>query len=413
MRTHFQSFVLLLLLGPMPMITMAQKSIGEVAIHSSKARKAFLLGNNDYIHIRPLQNPERDVDALQKALEGLGFQVYAYKNLSFSAAQQAFQRFVEGLSKDKTEVAWVYFSGHGLGVSGVNYLLPTNVSLCVEQLKTYEAMSLHRWIELLISKGIKHNFVFLDACRNLDGLTHCDGSTLTGPIQGLAKPLEKYRNLLIAFATTEGEVADDNTFDKFNSLFTAELLKHLPKPDIGIRDILDLTDKGVYSRSDSTQDPKRWDYLTENYIFTRTLPPPPTTNVISVVAYKPNGKDLDMYVAKLAVQQLKEKLPDHDVRLQTNSKGLSDNGIVCTVTRQTSIGTQQVVGDTLILAETQLKLTFKQGKELLDEIELSEGGTDNQEKIAIDNSIIRAFVHLKEQPINIQSANHQNNTTKR
>ncbi|MCP1386229.1 caspase family protein [Runella salmonicolor] len=414
MIRYFKMFMCLFWLCTASIIQ-AQKTMGVAALSSATKRVAFLIGNNNYTNVHPLKNPERDVDALQKVLEGLGFKVFAYKNCSLSETQQVYSDFLKQLDHVKPEVAWVYFSGHGLGVNGVNYLLPTDTSIgCVEQLQSYEAVSLNSWIEDLLKKQIKHNFIFLDACRDLGKLTHCSGAAITGAVQGLSKPTEKYRGLLIAFATTEGNTADDSNFDKNNSLFTAELIKYLPTPNIGIRQVLDLAKQGTYLRSGQTQDPKRWDDLVEDYVFVRTKseaspsPAAPIQKVISVVAYKPNSSEVDMGLAKMTQQQLKvhEQLkaeyPDHDIRLQTNSKGLAADEIVCTVRRQTETSPNPVAGFNLIKADTRLTLTFKKGQDLLDEIELSEGGTDHQKNIAIQNSIERAMEHLKNQTINLK-----------
>jgi hypothetical protein len=414
MIRYFKMFMCLLWLCTAS-ILQAQKTMGVAALPSATKRVALLIGNNKYSAIRPLKNPERDVDALQKVLENLGFKVFAYKNCSLSKTQQVYADFLKQLDQIKPEVAWVYFSGHGLGVNGVNYLLPTDTSIdCVEQLQSYEAVSLNSWIEDLLQKKIKHNFIFLDACRNLEDLKHCNGSAITGTVQGLSKPSEKYRDVLIGFATTEGNTADDNTFDKNNSLYTAELIKYLPTPNIGIRQVLDLTKQGVSVRSGQTQYPKRWDDLVSDYVFVRTkveVPVEPAITaqkIISVVAYKPNSNEMDMGLAKITQQQLKvhEQLkaeyPDHDIRLQTNSKGLAADEIVCTVRRQTETSPNPVAGYNLIKANTRLTLTFKKGKDLLDEIELSEGGTDHQKNKAIENSIERAMEQLKNQTINLR-----------
>lgn len=408
MIRHFKMFICLLWFCKAS-ILQAQKTMGVAVLPSATKRVALLIGNNKYANIRPLENPERDVVALKKVLEGLGFKVFDYTNCDLRKTQEVYTDFLKQLDQIKPEVAWVYFSGHGLGVNGVNYLLPTDTSIgCVEQLQSYEAVSLNRWIDDLLQKKIKHNFIFLDACRDLGKLTHCSGAAITGTVQGLSKPTEKYRGLLIAFATTEGDTADDNKFDKTNSLFTSELLKYLPTPNIGIRQVLDLAKQGTYLRSGQNQDPKRWDDLVEDYVFVRTKsegtssPVAPIQKVISVVAYKPNSSEVDMGLAKMTQQQLKIQYPDHDIRLQTTSKGLTADEIVCTVRRQTETSPNPVAGYNLIKADTRLTLTFKKGNELLDEIELSEGGTDHQKNVAIQNSIERAIEQLKNQTINIK-----------
>lgn len=392
----------------------AQKTIGSATLNAPQMRVALLIGNNKYSNVRPLNNPEHDVDALKKVLESLGFKVLAYKNLSLSEAQRVYQEFLTLLDKQKPEVAWVYFSGHGVGVNGVNYLLPTDTNIgCVEQLQSYEAASLNRWIEELSHRKIKHNFIFVDACRDLASLKHCDGAAINGSVRGLAKPYEKYRGFLIGFATTEGETADDDTHDKTNSLFTAELLKYLPTPNIGIRQILDLTKQGVFLRSEHSQDPKRWDDLVEDYVFTKTIvEPPPPAKVIEVIAYKPNSTDIDMNVAKLTVLELKEKFPDYIISPQANSKSISknDNVIRCTVTRETDVkmNSGEAYGNRLeglTLTNTVLKLTFKKGNDLIDEVETKGTGNDYDKERSLKHSIEESAKDIKNQIINIPAQN--------
>ena len=391
--------------------TQAQKTMGNAALPSTPKRMALLIGNNEYdLGIPPLQNPERDVDALRKVLESMGFQVIAYKNCSLAKTQQVYTDFLKQLDQSKPEVAWIYFSGHGLGVNGTNYLLPTDTNIgCIEQLQSYEAVSLNRWIDDLLQKQIKHNFIFLDACRDLGKLTHCNGAAVTGTVQGLSKPSEKYRRLLIAFATTEGNTADDNRFDANNSLFTAEFLKYLPTPGIGIRQVLDLTKQGTYLRSGQTQDPKRWDDLVEDYVFLPTQSqavsqPALAPKVISVIAYKPDGKTLDYDLAKATMEELKKMYPEREVRLKASGKGVSGTTTSCTVRRRTTISGNPVNinGTTynLVKAETRLILNFREGKEEKDNVELSEVGTGYQERVAIQNSIERALGGLKNVKIN-------------
>lgn len=393
--------------------SIAQKTIGSATLNAPKKRIALLIGNNQYKNVRKLSNPERDVDALKKVLESLGFRVLSYKNLSLSETELCYKEFLEILEREKPDVAWVYFSGHGLGVNGVNYLLPIETYIgCVEQSQLDKMISLNRWIDSLLQKKIKHNFIFLDACRDLGSLKYCNPAT--GTIQGLVKPPEKYRGLLIGFATTEGAVADDNTFDKTNSLFTAELLKYLPTPNIGIRQILDLTKQGVFLRSGHTQDPKRWDDLVEDYVFTKTIvePLPTPTKVIEVIAYKPNSTDIDMNVAKLTVQELKEKFPDYEISPQTNSKSLSknDNVIRCTVTRETAVkmNSGEAYGNRLeglTLTNTILKLTFKKGNDLMDEVETRGTGNDYDKERSLKHSIEESAKDIKNQIINIPTQN--------
>ena len=403
--------VRLILLFHFPVICAGQKSIGVSKLLNTKGRIALLIGNKNYRFIPGLSNTERDVDSMASVLYKIGFQVSSYKNLDLDSTRKVMAKFSKELNKEKTEVALVYFSGHGLGLGSTNYLLPVNTQLnCVEQLRTYESVSLNKIVEDVLLKEIKHNIFFVDACRDLPDLAHCDGT----PAQtGLSKPPESYRGSLISFAAKEGTTADDNLYDKVNSLFTSELIKYLALPNIGIRTILDLVDSGVYTRSNKKQDPIRWDRATEDYVFVKKgeasgkVGEASSKKNIEIIAFKPDGKQLDFELAKLAIGKLKLKFPEYNFLTANNSKSVVKKDVFCTIMRKTVTSKNPVtIGDetyNLVKADTQLRLIFKDGKQIIDEIEVSGRGTDHDIEAAITISIEQTLEKLSEKSINIKN----------
>ena len=91
----------------------------------AEARRALIVGINDYREITPLQKAVGDAEALKVTLERLGFSVdlvlNAYRR-EFNCAVSAFQT-----SLDPGDTALVHFSGHGVEIDGQNYLLPADI----------------------------------------------------------------------------------------------------------------------------------------------------------------------------------------------------------------------------------------------------------------------------------------------
>lgn len=97
----------------------------------------------------------------------------------------------------------------------------------------------------------KTKLVFLDACR--DNPLMASGSR--GIAKGLA-PISVSEGTLIAYATKDGQTAEDGT-GQANSPFTAALLEHLADPD-DIAVVLRTVRSKVMQRTNNRQQP--WEY---------------------------------------------------------------------------------------------------------------------------------------------------------
>ena len=112
-RLLFISFVLL---GSSP--TFAEK------------RVALVIGNSAYKHTIALPNPKNDAKALTATLKRLGFDVLGGTDLS----RTKFEKVVVAFSKKlrNADVGLFFYAGHGLQVSGQNYLVPIDAELSDE-----------------------------------------------------------------------------------------------------------------------------------------------------------------------------------------------------------------------------------------------------------------------------------------
>jgi hypothetical protein len=88
----------------------------------AESRVALVIGSGAYIHIGQLRNPVHDARAIAAALTGLEYSVRLVTDATKSGMDAALDKFAA--VAHGAEHAVVLYSGHGIEVRGVNYLLP-------------------------------------------------------------------------------------------------------------------------------------------------------------------------------------------------------------------------------------------------------------------------------------------------
>ncbi len=206
-----------------------ETDIAEIPVPSvtkdqfSDAKKlALVIGNGNYTEIVKLKNPTNDADLMQKTLTELGFEVYDYKNLSYTQMIDAIKNFSYELHG--VDIVLFYFAGHGLQFNGSNYLLPVDVELKNGSMDlTFEAINSNIILKVLeYTNEDNLNILILDACRNTPFL---EGNRSMG--NGLVE-LKPPTGSVIAYATSPGSVAFDGEGN--NGVYTLELTKQMVKP---------------------------------------------------------------------------------------------------------------------------------------------------------------------------------------
>ncbi|HRD77334.1 MAG TPA: caspase family protein, partial [Hyphomicrobiaceae bacterium] len=130
--------------------------------HAQGKRVALVIGNSAYA-VGPLANPGNDADAIATALKALDFDVTLQKNLGrepMRAALGAFGRNVPG-----SDMAVVFYAGHGTEIAGRNYLIPTDARLARAGDVDLETIALDTVLAQLDGAKLL-KLVILDACRN-------------------------------------------------------------------------------------------------------------------------------------------------------------------------------------------------------------------------------------------------------
>jgi uncharacterized caspase-like protein len=215
-------------------------------------RVALIIGNSSYDKVARLGNPTNDASLMAETLKAAGFDsVDLRRDLNINNMRRALRDFVDKSSD--SDVAVVYYAGHGIEVDGVNYLIPVDAVLDRDRDIHDEGLSLER-VLVSVDPAKKLRLVILDACRD-NPFTRTMKRTLASRAigRGLAKVEPTSPNTLIAFASKAGSTATDG--DGRNSPFTAALVNHITKPGLDIRRAFGYVRDDVLKTTNSRQEP--------------------------------------------------------------------------------------------------------------------------------------------------------------
>jgi tetratricopeptide (TPR) repeat protein len=212
------------------------------------ARKlALVLGNSAYQR-QPLRNPDNDARAMAKVLRQIGFQVIDGYNLDYAGMRRVISEFA--VKSATAQLVLVYYAGHGLGISGHNYLVPIDAKMEAAAAASFELFDLDQIITS-IEDPARATVIILDACRNNPFATQATVRALTRGGGGLVGYDSVAAGMLIAFATRPGQVAKDGGGD--HSPFTAALLKYIATPNLEILDMLRRVRRDVLQETNGEQ----------------------------------------------------------------------------------------------------------------------------------------------------------------
>jgi hypothetical protein len=231
--------------------------------------RALVIGIDAYAHPVPgkLANAGADAKAVHAALAALpGAASTLLLDCSKAAFEAALIDFRDGTGvckgrgmsvtaaaatqaaavKEPPTLGVVFFAGHGLQVSGRNYLVPSdfkppskNDNLAVMLKDTARAcVSLEAVEEVLEDAGVSAGAVLLDCCRNVPdflaalGAKRSVGSGGTRALPaGMSEAAPRLADLMVTFATAPGtEALDRSSRLPSHSPFTAALLAVLAAP---------------------------------------------------------------------------------------------------------------------------------------------------------------------------------------
>ena len=229
-----------------------------------KDRLALVIGNANY-EKGELRNPVNDARLIASTLDSLNFDVILKENLE---TQTDFKRaiFEFGNKRDDYNIALVYYAGHGIQISGENYLLPTKEEFRSENEVKLFALSVQDIMTFLTSQSDKTNILILDACRDNPYESNFNLTRSASDGKGLAK-IPPPKGSLIAFSTDSGKTAPDGKGE--NSVYTISLSKNLLKEDIDIDQVFRNVRTEVTNLTNDTQSPVEESKLTGDALILR------------------------------------------------------------------------------------------------------------------------------------------------
>jgi hypothetical protein len=215
-------------------------------------RVALVIGNSTYKNASSLPNTINDSTAIAALFKSVGFEVVISRaDLGVVDFKRAVREFL--LTAENSDIAVVYYAGHGVEIGGTNYLVPVDAKLGRDYDVEDEAVALDRIIWAL--QSVKRlRLILLDACRDnpFPGKLRSAGirSTMKG---GLAKIEDVSADTLVAYAAKAGSVSYDG--DGGNSPYAAALVRHLAEPGLDIRIALGRVRDEVISMTGGRQEP--------------------------------------------------------------------------------------------------------------------------------------------------------------
>lgn len=225
---------------------------------------AIVISNSEYNdhNIINLPSCKKDGMDFNNTLRELGFDTILAINLCRDDVIERIIEFIELIPLYQT--AFCYYSGHGLQIDGVNYIIPKDAKL-VSNKELLIRTSLVD-IELIINgfkdNPNKTNIIVLDAFRTNPFFSKCFTS------KGLAK-ISAGAGTLISYATSPDDVSIGYGSESVNSLFTKYLIQNIKKPNLSIEDVFKLTRIDVENETDGNQIPWESTSLKGSFYFVK------------------------------------------------------------------------------------------------------------------------------------------------
>jgi len=228
--------------------------LGEFVFPQNKI--ALVIGNSDYKKM-PLKNSKNDAFDLSYTLMSLGFDVILKTNLNHRQMEEAIRQFQGKIMPG--DVALFYYSGHGMQLDGLNYLIPVNETINNEIDVKYNCLETGYVLDVMEKARSSVNIIILDACRN--------------------NPYEGYRSVsrgfafmsaptgsIIVYSTAPGSVAQDGSGR--NSPFTESLIEKMKLPGLKIEDVIKEVRRQVAQETGGNQIPWESSSLMGDFYFT-------------------------------------------------------------------------------------------------------------------------------------------------
>jgi TPR repeat protein len=280
----------LTLLALLPVAALAQPPQQKrVEVITVQRRLALVIGNGSYHNLLRIPQSLNDADDMAAALRALGFTVTEYKDLQIEPLIRAVTSFRATIQP--SDLALVYYSGHGGQWGEENYLLPVEYEPPAPQ--EAEFVGRRALPMSMIRDGLERNarvrVLIFDACRSSPLLSSKDTPG------GLTKIPIRPEGTLVAYASADQQGSGFHT-DRRNSDYTEQLLKSLRSPQLpDIKSVFEQVQIQVYEASNKSQTPYIYGFLSGPLYLGN--PPAPVEVAVRQAPSDTIDLDLERYTA--------------------------------------------------------------------------------------------------------------------
>jgi hypothetical protein len=258
-----------------PSVAPAPAAIAPLARLSADGarRVALVIGNDAYENLDHLQKAVNDARAISAALTQLGFDVISVENAPRRLMTQKIVEFAAKIGRGDT--GFFFYSGHGVEIRGVNYLLAVDTPGAnegQEALITSEGIPADTIIEQLQERGAKVTMLVLDACR--ENPFKKAGSRGIGATRGLAQ-ITAPEGVFVLYSAGVGQTALDRISDNDpnpNSVFTRTFSHVLIAPGMTVQEMAKTTQAEVRKLAATVNHPQMpayYDQILGQFTFTQ------------------------------------------------------------------------------------------------------------------------------------------------
>jgi tetratricopeptide (TPR) repeat protein len=229
-------------------------------------RVALVIGNAHYRNVGALRNPQRDAEAVAASLRAVGFDSVAVaSDATRDKLADALRAFAH--EAERADWAMIYYSGHGMEVNGVNYLIPVDARFTNDRDAQVQALALDSVMRS--AEGAKKlKLIVLDACRDNPfapqirktaasdaplPVSTGSGAVATRAVGRGLGAIKVSGATLVVYAAKHGQTALDG--EGGNSPFAVALVQRLATPNVEINKLFRLVRDDVMEATAGRQEP--------------------------------------------------------------------------------------------------------------------------------------------------------------
>lgn len=194
---------------------------------SAQERIALVMGNAAYQTAAPVPAAQENAQIVADGLTALGFDVNLVINANLRFQRFSIQQYLDALQQaEPGSIGIVYYQGHGVAVSGTNYLLPPNIASGDAGAIARTSIDVSSLLTSPAGGSGTQSVVILDCCQANPFSSESD---TTG--QAFV-PLDAPDGVLLAYAAAIGEAVGPQ------STFARDLMEQISAPGTSMQDAL-------------------------------------------------------------------------------------------------------------------------------------------------------------------------------